>query len=132
MSGLSSYLVYPLLYYVRLLFPRWRCYMAFKMPGSDSVRPHKAGELKANWNPELPPVTQYQNEQVRPDWDEVRTGRPAPTRSKTATELEEEGWIGLYLKVDKPLPPDAQVVDTPSWMLEPAPERAIDSTHFLA
>lgn len=96
--------------------------MAFRLPGQTSVQPHKAGELFANWLPTGTVVAQFEHEQVTPDWTKVRAGRPAPAGGRTVSQMEDLGWVGLYLREDQRLPAGAEVVDTPAFMNEPAPE----------
>jgi hypothetical protein len=95
--------------------------MAYKL-GTSGVRPSRAGEFYANWNPDLPPVTQRDSEETAPDWNKVRAGRPRPAGSKTSAQMAADGWIGLYLRHDLTIPAEAIEVSAPEWMSEPPAE----------
>ena len=91
--------------------------MAFQ--SNAGVRPHLPGEFYANWHPQLPPVTQFEHEEVAPDWTKVRQGRPVGAGGRTSAQMAGEGWVGLYLIRTLPVPQGAQVIATPEWMSEP-------------
>ncbi len=95
--------------------------MAFTLP-EGGIRPSKVGEFVGNWNPDtkrFPPVTQFEHEQVHPDFSEVRRGRPRPAGGRTSAEMADDGWIGLYLIRERRVPFGATEVPAPEWMTEP-------------
>lgn len=86
----------------------------------DTVTPTKKGEFCGNWTEKLPPVAQFEHESLGPDFSIHRIGRPRPAGGKTVAEMEADGWVGVYLKVD--VRPPVGAVEIP-WFTEPGADQ---------
>lgn len=58
---------------------------------------------------------------------QMRWGRPRPTKEGATEELENKGWVGLYLKEDdkRRLPGEVEI-DTPDKLKEPSADERTD------
>lgn len=80
-----------------------------------TVTPTLAGDFVGNWLPGGTPVAQRDSEQIAPDWDKHRQGRPLPAGGLTVAQMQEQGWVGIYLKENAFAPAGTPV----AWYNEP-------------
>ena len=79
--------------------------------------PDKAGEYCGNHHPDKNPrQTQIRAESY---YTRMRFGRPHACKEGSEEEMEDRGWVGLYLKEDRPLMDWEVPCECPESLTEP-------------
>jgi len=83
--------------------------------------PNKTGEFCGNYYPNsYDDFINPQEIKSHEEWlSRMRFGRPHPTEKYTIAQLIAIGWVGLYLKEDRPLLDFEIECPTPPKLLEP-------------
>jgi len=87
--------------------------MAYMVDGKGPY-PNKAGEFCGNHHPESRPFPGVHEKEYLAT---MRLGLPRPCKATYVTA--ENGWVGLYLKEDRPLRECETPCETPPELLEP-------------
>ena len=100
-------------------------YIRIENGAEEGPYPNKKGEFCGNYHPNSEPYaniieTTEQAHTRQAAWlSKMRFGRPRPCEAGTTEELEQQGYVGLYLKKDESLGADGIEVPTPEELREP-------------
>ena len=82
--------------------------------------PNRRGEFCGNHYLSDEPVHIIDEQAYYVEWlSKMRFGRPRPCNTGTTKELQQQGFVGLYLKADEPLLSNEIEVPTPEELKEP-------------
>ena len=103
--------------------------MAYMTKDGEGPYPNKAGEYCGNHRPKSPmcrgckEARDEAEQQRKKTIAMMRYGMPRACKAGTIKEMEEMGYVGLYLREDQPLRSlDSVEVDTPEDLKEPKEE----------